>query len=110
MIRKMKDAALAKGAKAAINRQIKAYGEMLKLDLDSKNRSITLDVMLEGEKESLRIQVSRYELAEENGTYLLRVYGVETSRAWINTAAASYLEGRAFEIPAEYARLLKVVV
>ncbi len=106
----MKDAALAKGAKAAINTQIKAYGEMLKLDLDSKNKSITLDVMLEGEKEALRIQVSRYELCEENGKHLLRVYGVETSRAWINTVAASYLEGRAFEIPAEYARLLKVVV
>jgi hypothetical protein len=110
MIRKIKDSALSKGAKAAVNMQIKEYGRMLKLDLDSKTKSIVLEVMLEGETEPLQVEVSRYELREENGKYLLKLFGIKTSRTWINTLAVHYLEGKAFNIPAEYARLLKVVV
>jgi hypothetical protein len=110
MIRKLKDSALSKGTKTAINTQIKEFGRMLKFDLDSKTKSITLEVMLEGEKEPLEVEVSRYELEEENGKYLLKLYGVKTSRAWINTLVARYLEGRKFDIPAEYAKLLKVVI
>jgi len=106
----MKDTALSKGAKIAINSQVKEYGKMLKLDLDSKNKKLTMEVMLEGEKELLYVEVSRYELCEEKGQFILKVYGVHTSRAWINTLAAAHLEGRSFEIPAEYAKLLKVVI
>ena len=110
MLKKVKDAALSKGAKVAINSYIKEYGKMLKLNLDSENKSISLEVLLEGEKEPLAVQVERYELTEENGKHLLKIYGIHTSRAWINTVAASYLEGKAFEIPSEYAKMLKVIV
>jgi hypothetical protein len=110
VIVKLKDRALGKAVRTAINIQIKKYGKMLKFNLDSKNKSITLEVMLEGEKEALHIDISCYELTEKEGRYFLKIYGVKTSRAWINTFAEAYLEGKAFEIPAEYARLLKVVV
>jgi len=110
MLKRAKDAALSKGAKVAINSYIKEYGKMLKLNLDSENKSISLEVLLEGEKEPLAVHVERYELTEENGRHLLKIYGIHTSRAWINTVAASYLEGKAFEIPPEYAKMLKVIV
>ena len=35
----MKDAALSKGVKIAINTQIKEYGQMLKLNLNSEQKS-----------------------------------------------------------------------
>ena len=106
----MRDAALSKGAKVAINTYLKEYGKMLKLNLDSKNKSITLEVLLEGEKEPLSVNVERYELTEEQGKHLLKIYGIHTSRAWINAIAGSYLEGKSFEIPEEYAKMLKVIV
>ncbi len=106
----MKDAALSKGAKIAINSQIKEYGQMLKLNLDSTQKSIEIEVMLDGEHEPLKVHVRNYELTQENGKHLLKVHGVTTSRAWINTVASSYLEGKAFEIPSEYAKMLKVIV
>jgi len=110
MFKKMKDTALSKGAKVAINSYIKEYGKMLKLNLDSKNKSINLEVLLDGEKEPLSVNVQRYELTEENGKHFLKIYGIQTSRAWINTVAGSYLEGKSFEIPNEYAKMLKVIV
>lgn len=106
----MKDAALSKGAKIAINSQIKEYGKMLKLNLDSTQKSIEIEVMLDGEHEALKVHIRNYEMTEENGRHLLKVHGVTTSRAWINTVASSYLEGKAFEVPEEYAKLLKVIV
>jgi hypothetical protein len=90
MFKKMKDAALSKGAKVAMNSYIKEYGKMLKLNLDSKNKSIALEVLLEGEKEPLSVNVQRYELTEENGKNLLKIYGI----------LFGYLETLAFQIRA----------
>jgi hypothetical protein len=97
-------------AKVAINYKVKEYGEMIKLNLDSNAKTIELELMLEGEKEPLHVKVNRYELREENGRYYLIAEDIVTSRAWINTVAAQYLHGQKFEIPEEYAKLLKVVV
>ena len=83
---------------------------MLKFNLDSKTKRIETEVMLDGEKEPLSVTVGRYELTEENGRYFLKLYDISTSRAWIDTLAASYLEGKAFEIPDTYAKILKTVV
>jgi hypothetical protein len=110
VIGKLKDAVLSKGSKTAANSLMKEYGRMLRLDLDSAKKCISMEVMLEGEAEPLHINISCYELSEEEGEYFLKLYGVETSRTWINTFAAAYLEGKAFKIPAEYAKFLKVVV
>jgi len=110
MFGRMKDAALSKGAQIAINSQIKEYGEMLKLNLDSTQKSIEMEVMLDGEHEPLKVHVEKYEMTEADGKHFLKVHGVTTSRAWINTVASSYLEGKTFEVPAEYAKMLKVVV
>ena len=107
---KIKDKTLSVTAKIAINTQIKEYGKMLKLNLNSEEKSIELEVMLDGEKEPLTVKVDNYALEEEQGKYFLKIYGVETSRAWINTIASSYLEGKSFKIPAEYAKMLKVIV
>ena len=110
MLSGMKDAALSKGAQIAINKQIKEYGKMLKLNVDSKRKSLEMEVMLDGEKEPLAVFVEKYQLSEEEGKHYLTVHGVSTSRAWINTVASNYLEGKRFELPAEYAKLLKVLI
>ncbi len=110
MLKKIKDSALSKGAKIAINNYIKEYGKMLKLNLDSKQKSIELEVMLDGENEPLHVKVNHYKLSQENGCYYLVAEDIVTSRAWINTVATQYLHGQKFEIPKEYAKLLKVVV
>lgn len=109
MLSKIKDKTLSAGARVAINRQLKEYGKMLKLNLDSQEKSIELEVLLDGEKEPLSVKVDNYRLEEDQGKFFLKIYGVHTSRAWINTVASSYLEGKSFEIPAEYAKMLKVI-
>ena len=110
MFRKMKDATLSKAANIAINHKVKEYGKMLKLNLDSESKTIELELMLDGEKEPLHVKVNHYKLKEEQGRHYLVAEDIVTSRAWINTVASQYLHGQKFEIPEEYAKLLKVVV
>ena len=81
-----------------------------KLTVPYDPKMIELELMLEGEKEPLHVKVNRYELREEGSRYYLVAEDIVTSRAWINTVAVQYLHGQKFEIPAEYAKLLKVVV
>jgi hypothetical protein len=110
MFSKMKDKALSKGLVMAVNHQIKEFGEMLKFNLDSKSKTIELEIMLDGEKEPLHAKVNHYKLTEEDGKNFLVAKDVVTSRAWINTVASQYLSGQKFEIPTEYAKMLKLVV
>ena len=110
MIKNIKDIALSKGIKIAINNQIKEYGKMLKFNLNSEQKSIDMELMLDGEKEPLTVNIKSYKLREESGKYFLEIHGINTSRAWINTVASSFLEGKTFEIPAKYAKMLKVVI
>lgn len=110
MFQKMKDKALSKGLQIAINNQMKEYGEMLKFNLDSKSKTIELEIMLEGEKEPLHAKVNSYNLIEEQNKHYLIAKDIVTSRAWINSVASQFLSGQKFEIPTEYAKMLKLVV
>ena len=107
MLEKMKDIALSHGAKMAINKQISEYGEIVKLNLNSKFKTMGMEILLDGEKESVKIQVEHYEITEEN---TLRISGVTTSKAWITTLAHTHLEGKSFDVPDEYAKMLRAVI
>lgn len=110
MVKKMKDRAVSKGVAVALNYKMKEFGEMLKFDLDSKRKTIEVSIILKGEKEPLDIKVNSYELMIEDEKHYLVANDIVTSREWINTVASQYLSGQRFEIPAEYAKMLQLVV
>ncbi len=106
----MKDKALSKGAQMAINSQMDDYGKVQSLRLNSKTKSIDMEIALNGELESLKVHISKYELIETVGRSQLKVNGITTSRAWINKLASARLEGRMFDIPDEYEKVLKTMI
>jgi hypothetical protein len=105
-----KDKALSMAIKKAINFKLKEIGEMLELKLDSKQKTLDLEVLLDGEKEALGIHIGTYTIDEIEGKYFLSVKDITTSRAWINTLIEQYFQQNRFEIPEEYAKMLKVVI
>ena len=106
MFNKMKDMALSKTAKIAINSKIKDYGEVLDIKLDTKNHSIELETLLKGEVEPLTVSIGKYTLKEDEIT----ISGINTSREWINTLAKSYFEEKSFKVPKEYIYILEKIV
>ena len=107
MLQAMKDKALSKGAKIAINQQIHEYGEITKLNINSKFKSIDLEVLLHGESDNIKVQVEYYEITEDNH---FRISGVATPRSWINTLISNHFEGKEFKVPSEYAQMLNAII
>lgn len=105
-----KDDALSASVQTLVNSKIKDFGEMLKFNLDSKNKTIELEVILDGEKEPLDVKIDNYEITKEDGKYYISVKNIATSRKWINVVASEYLNSQKFEIPAKYAKILKLIV
>jgi len=58
------------------------YGYMLKLDIDSGEKTIDLELLLRGESIPLRIHVGRYEIlaGAESG---IKISQINTSKEWI---------------------------
>jgi len=110
MFGKLKDKALSKSLEVAINLKIKEYGKMLKLNLNSKDKTIGLEVMLKGEKEPLQVYVNEYVVSEEDGKYYLFAKDIKTSREWINVVAENYLKGEKIEIPEKIAKTLQILI
>ena len=108
----LKDKGVSFAIKRAVNIYLEkeGYGEMLKLNLDSQNKTLEAEIMLKGEKEPLEVKVGNYELFEENGKKFIRLKDIHTSREWIDILAGSYIEGKSFEIPKQYADKLEMII
>lgn len=110
MFQKLKDKTISAGISVAFDYKIKEFGEVLKFNLDSKNKTIELEVMLDGEREPLSVHIDNYELQEIDGKCYLVVQNLTTSRKWINVVASQYLNGQKIEVPQEYAKMLELVI
>jgi hypothetical protein len=110
MFRGLKDKALSKSLEFAINQKIKDYGKMLKLNLNSKDKTIEFEIMLKGEKESLIVYIDNYMISEENGKFHLYAEDVRTSREWINIVAENYLKNQKIEVPDKIAKTLQTLI
>jgi len=102
----MKNMALSKTAKIAINSKIKSYGEVLNIEIDTQQNRLEVEVLLKGEKESLKVSIGKY-LLEENK---ITISKISTSREWLNTLSKEYLENKSFDIPQEYMGVLGKIV
>ena len=110
MLNTMKYKALSKGAKIALNKYISKYGNITRLSLNSRFKSMELEIFLDGDSKPISVNIENYELVERDSNYYLKLSGIKTSKSWINTLAYEYLEAKEFSIPFEYAKMLKAII
>jgi len=110
MLNTMKDKALSKGAKMALNKYLAKYGDILNLSLNSKFKIMSLEIHLDGDQEPIDVLIENYELIEVDSKHYLKISGIKTSKKWIDTLSYEYLESKEFYIPAEYATMLKTII
>ncbi len=79
---------------------IKEYGKMLKLEIVPEERRIQAEVLLKGERETVRVDVARYEMIRDNGQGRIVLSGIETSRPWMNAVIGTLANGT-LDIPLE---------
>ena len=95
----LKDKAFQVSGKAYLNQKISSFGTVTHLSIDTKSKSLQIEVQLKGEVAPIRLNVGRYALTRENQRALVSVEQVSASREWITLALTQYLVGRPFEIP-----------
>ena len=102
MFGKMKDMGMAKGVQIGLNQMIKEFGKITKLNLDSSKNSINMDILLEGENESINLTINKIEVIQYGNTPNLRISEISVSKSWMNIIVKKYLDGRVLPIPPEY--------
>jgi len=110
MLNKMKDLAISKTAKIAINTQIEKYGKVSEISLNSKEKSLEMTLILKGENEAFHLSIEKYILSQKEDKHFIQVQGIQTSRLWMSAIAKDYLENKSFSIPNKYIKLLKTLI
>jgi len=113
--RDVKNAGLSKLALIYANKEIKEYGEMVNLSIDSKNKNIELEILLKGEKENIFVNVDKYEVIQKNDSCFIKFKNISASREWItvlinNALISNYAPNNMYEIDSTYAKIVDLLI
>ena len=90
-----------------LNSKLGRYGEMLKLEIDSKRKTISLEILPKGETTPIQVKIGNYEIIEgDPGGVKLR--DVHTSREWITEVIKTLAPNPT--VPVDHANLLKIIM
>lgn len=96
----------------AINKALAGrYGEIKSFKLESKEKSIALSVLLNGEAEAIDIEIGNYEIDDSNPDEPVVVLSqLKVSRGWMQELASDQVEGKRFDIPAKFTGIIKMIL
>lgn len=107
----MFEGAKSEAIRRGVNLLVKErYGELRTLRVDAQNRSLSMEVLLNGETEAVAIEVGTYEILDRGDHPHLVLREIRVSRPWMHELARSYGEGLPIRIPRELAGLVKLVL
>jgi hypothetical protein len=87
------------------------YGEVQSLVLDTKEHSLELKILLNGESDAVDMSIGYYEINDsvpEKPVVVLNQ--ITASRQWMQELAADNIEGKTIEIPVKLAPMIKMVL
>jgi len=105
-----KDTTNAALFKAAINPFIKQYGQIISIKIDSTNKAMSLEVMLKGELQPLKIELYEYGFIEEGNHFYLEVKKVGANRYWVDVLVDKYLTKKRFSLPREFSKPIRALM
>ncbi len=98
-LQSLKDSFTAGLAKRGIGAKISRYGELTAFSINSKEKTVTAQILLTGENEPIDIIISAYHLAEEDDRLHLVIDAASCSRVWLNNLIDDFVIGAAFPLP-----------
>ncbi len=89
-----------------VNLQLSQIGRMINLKIDSKLKTIRLELELKGETEAIHVEIPSYSIIRDGETTFIEFTEIHVSREWMNVLVEKYLKDKRFEIPSA----LKIVL
>lgn len=102
-----KDNISSMAAEKFLTQYIQRYGKLLDFKLNSQQKKIDVKVQLLGEVSPVEVNIGNYSLIDEGEKSYVRINEIKTSREWLNLALNDYIKGRKFELPSQYAGMIK---
>ena len=107
----VKDKVIETAALSYLNSTLlEPYGRATHFQLNSQVRTIKLILELKGEAVPVELELTEYEITQEDGRYFAVVKGVRTSREWLTAFARDQLCNRRFELGPKAGPLLMKVL
>ena len=95
----IKDSLTSAAAKSLLASRLERYGKLTEFHLSSREKTISVGILLEGEDEPVAIHIGRYRITVETGEYFLTVEELSVSRVWLQHLLEDLLLGKPLPVP-----------
>jgi hypothetical protein len=104
-----KDRIVSARLKQILNEELKPYGEILELRVNTLEQCAACSVRLNGESEVLEVELSHFQLVKTGDLRLLEIEGqdIHTSREWLTALLHDRLGCQRVPLPAQFGLLIE---
>lgn len=95
----LKDSLTSSAAKSLLASRLDRYGKLTELRIRSRDKTISAELVLEGDDVPVAIQIERYRITGTGGEYALVVESVTASRPWLQNLLQDLLVNKALPVP-----------
>ena len=96
----IKDSLTSSAAKSMLASRLDRYGKVTELQIRSREKTILIELLLEGEEIPIGVKVERYRITGKNGENALVVEQVSATRAWLQNLLQDLLVEKPLPVPA----------
>lgn len=101
-----RDRAFEAAAKSFVARKIQNFGHINQLQIDTKDKKISVEVVLKGEVSPIQLWVESYDVLRKEGETFIRIHKVNASREWMGIALNEYVIGQEIKVPSAVGGML----
>jgi len=83
---------------------------MINFRLDSEKKVVQVEMMLKGEADTIKFQIGKYEIIEEDDKVFIEISELVTNREWMNVAISNFLPEKRIEVPSKYRKALDIIL
>ena len=93
-----------------INKEIGEFGEMIKLEIDNKNKKISTSIVLKGEDAPIEVRVNEYEFKRHGDSADVTIHQVSSDKQWVEATLNSFVVGKPWPVPHKLVDVLETVL
>ena len=104
-----KDRMVSARLKQIVNEELKPFGEILELRVNTLEQCAACSVRLNGETEVLELELSHFKLTKTGNLRSIEIKGqdIETSREWLTALLHDKLGRKTVPLPAQFGWLIE---
>jgi hypothetical protein len=95
----LKDSLTSTAAKSLLASRLDRYAKLTNLRISSREKTISAELVLEGEEVPVAIQIERYRVIGNSGDHSLVVESISASRPWLQNLLQDLLLEKPLQVP-----------